>query len=128
MSEAARGAIEDGFLRVCLSEIVSMTVIGNLPSRRVMERLGMEQSIELEHPSRSTPKADEGDMPKLTPSGHRRGCENLLAHWCQYPQLYLAAIEFDDRPCPIKIRPIAQCPYSWSDLIAMTFPVGDLTH
>ena len=49
-TEAARGAIEDGFLRVGLSEIVSMTAIGNLPSRRVMERLGMEQSIEFEHP------------------------------------------------------------------------------
>jgi RimJ/RimL family protein N-acetyltransferase len=67
VSEAAGGAIEDGFLRVCLSEIVSMTAIGNLPSRRVMERLGMEQSIELEHPSRSTPKDDEGDNAEIDP-------------------------------------------------------------
>jgi ribosomal-protein-alanine N-acetyltransferase len=41
---------EDGFRRVSLPEIVSMTAIGNLPSRRVMERLGMERSIEFDHP------------------------------------------------------------------------------
>jgi RimJ/RimL family protein N-acetyltransferase len=49
-TEAARASIEDGFQRVGLSEIVSVTAIGNLPSRRVMERLGMERSIEFEHP------------------------------------------------------------------------------
>lgn len=49
-TEAARGAIEDGFRRVGLSEIVSMTAIDNTASRRGMERLGMTQSIEFEHP------------------------------------------------------------------------------
>ena len=49
-TEGARGAIEEGFRCVGLSEIVSMTAIGNLPSRRVMERLEMEQSIEFDHP------------------------------------------------------------------------------
>ena len=33
-----------------LVEIVSMKAINNTPSRRVMERLGMTQSIEFEHP------------------------------------------------------------------------------
>ena len=72
MSEAARGAIEDGFLRVCLSEIVSMTAIGNLPSCRVMERLGMEQWIEFEHPrlqEKSLAKACALSPPTLSGNG-----------------------------------------------------------
>jgi ribosomal-protein-alanine N-acetyltransferase len=39
--EAARAAVEDGFGRLGLDEIVAFTVAGNRRSRRVMERLGM---------------------------------------------------------------------------------------
>ena len=40
-TEAARAVIDDGLLRLGLPEIVAFTVVGNGPSRRVMERLGM---------------------------------------------------------------------------------------
>jgi RimJ/RimL family protein N-acetyltransferase len=41
--EAARAAVEDGFYRLGLDEIVAITVVGNRRSRRVMERLGMNR-------------------------------------------------------------------------------------
>jgi RimJ/RimL family protein N-acetyltransferase len=50
-TEAARGAIEDGFSRVGLLEIVAMTAVSNVASVRVMERLDMTRSVEFEHPS-----------------------------------------------------------------------------
>jgi RimJ/RimL family protein N-acetyltransferase len=50
-SEAARGALEIGFERLCLPEIVSFTAIKNQRSRAVMARLGMSQSETFEHPS-----------------------------------------------------------------------------
>lgn len=40
-AEAAQAALEDGFGRLGLGEIVAITVVGNNRSRRVMERLGM---------------------------------------------------------------------------------------
>jgi ribosomal-protein-alanine N-acetyltransferase len=49
-TEAARAAIEDGFTRVGLREIVALTALGNLASMRVMERLGMTRTIEFDHP------------------------------------------------------------------------------
>jgi ribosomal-protein-alanine N-acetyltransferase len=49
-TEAARAAIEDGFARVGLNEIVAITTLQNVPSQRVMERLGMTRSIEFDHP------------------------------------------------------------------------------
>jgi hypothetical protein len=49
-SRAAGAAIEDGFVRVGLAEIVTMTALSNIPSRRVMERLGMAPSTEFDHP------------------------------------------------------------------------------
>ena len=49
-TEAARAAIADGFTRVGLAEIVAVTALGNIPSQRVMERLGMVRSIEYDHP------------------------------------------------------------------------------
>ena len=52
-TEAARAAIEDGFNRVGLSEIVALTTLGNLPSQRVMHRLGMTRTIEFDHPALS---------------------------------------------------------------------------
>ena len=52
--EAARAAIEDGFYRIGLDEIVAITVVGNQRSRRVMERLGMRrdsgEDFDFEHP------------------------------------------------------------------------------
>lgn len=49
-TEAARAAIEDGFQRLGLAEIVAFTPLPNLPSRRVMERLGMTPDGEFDHP------------------------------------------------------------------------------
>jgi RimJ/RimL family protein N-acetyltransferase len=56
-TEAAQAAIEDGFSRVGLKEIVAITTLGNIPSIRVMERLGMTRTTEFDHP--------------LVPEGHR---------------------------------------------------------
>jgi ribosomal-protein-alanine N-acetyltransferase len=50
-TEAARAAIEDGFTRVGLSELVALTTLSNIPSQRVMERLGMTRTIEFDHPA-----------------------------------------------------------------------------
>jgi [ribosomal protein S5]-alanine N-acetyltransferase len=51
-TEAAQAAIEDGFLRVGLQEIVAITALLNIASIRVMERLGMVRSIEFDYPNR----------------------------------------------------------------------------
>jgi RimJ/RimL family protein N-acetyltransferase len=52
--EAARAAIDDGFGRLGLREIVAFTVPANLASRRVMEKLGMTrdpaEDFDFEHP------------------------------------------------------------------------------
>lgn len=50
-TEAARAAIEDGFARVGLTEVVALTALGNTPSIRVMQRLGMTRAIEFDHPN-----------------------------------------------------------------------------
>jgi RimJ/RimL family protein N-acetyltransferase len=50
-TEAARAAIEDGFTRVGLNEIVALTALKNTPSQRVMEKLGMTRTIEFDHPN-----------------------------------------------------------------------------
>jgi RimJ/RimL family protein N-acetyltransferase len=57
-SEAARTVLTFGFENLGLSEIVSFTVPGNLPSRRVMERIGMVHN-----------PADDFDLPTL-PEAH----------------------------------------------------------
>ncbi len=51
-TEAARAAVEDGFARLGLTEILSWTVPGNVRSRRVMEKLGMRRSPsdDFDHP------------------------------------------------------------------------------
>lgn len=49
-SEAAKAAIRIGFDRLGLTEIVSFTAVGNVRSRAVMERLGMQGSGTSEHP------------------------------------------------------------------------------
>jgi RimJ/RimL family protein N-acetyltransferase len=52
--EAARAAIDDGFGRLGLEEIVAFTVPANVASRRVMEKLGMTrdpaEDFDFEHP------------------------------------------------------------------------------
>jgi len=49
-TEAARAAIQDGFTRLRLVQIVALTTLGNLPSQHVMQRLGMTRDIEFDHP------------------------------------------------------------------------------
>lgn len=58
-TEAARAALAFGFKTLCLAEIVSFTVHNNLPSWRVMDRLGMTHA-----------PADDFEHPNLPP-GHR---------------------------------------------------------
>jgi RimJ/RimL family protein N-acetyltransferase len=52
--EAARAVVADGFCRLGLQEIVAITVVGNVRSRRVMERLGMTrdptEDFDFDHP------------------------------------------------------------------------------
>jgi len=52
-TEAARAAVEDGFGRLALPEIVSFTVPHNQRSRAVMERIGMirDPMDDFDHPS-----------------------------------------------------------------------------
>ncbi len=57
-TEGARAVLSFGFERLGLDEIVSFTVPANLPSRRVMEKLGMTRRA-----------ADDFDYPAL-PEGH----------------------------------------------------------
>lgn len=57
-TEAGRAALEDGFTRLGLCEILAWTVPANLRSRAVMERLGMRRSAH-----------EDFDHPKL-PEGH----------------------------------------------------------
>ena len=49
-TEAAAAAIDDGFIRVGLTEIVALTALANHASMRVMQRLGMTRTIEFDHP------------------------------------------------------------------------------
>ena len=45
-TEAAKGALRVGFEQAGLQEIVSFTAVGNLRSRAVMERIGMQDAHE----------------------------------------------------------------------------------
>jgi len=50
-TEAARAALRVGFERLALPEVVSFTAVGNLRSRAVMERIGMnDTNQDFEHP------------------------------------------------------------------------------
>lgn len=57
-TEAARAVLDHAFAALALDEVVSLTVLANLPSRAVMERIGMTRS-----------PADDFDHPRLPP-GH----------------------------------------------------------
>jgi len=52
-SEAARGALQVGFERLGLEEIVAFTTVGNLRSAAVMERIGMHEDVAgaFDHPA-----------------------------------------------------------------------------
>jgi ribosomal-protein-alanine N-acetyltransferase len=52
-TEAARAALDDGFGRLGLAEIISFAVAGNLPSQRVMQRIGMRRDAraDFDHPN-----------------------------------------------------------------------------
>ncbi|HEX4435384.1 MAG TPA: GNAT family N-acetyltransferase [Solirubrobacteraceae bacterium] len=54
--EAAEAALDHGFGPLGLDEIVAFTTVGNLPSRRLMERLGMrhDESADFDHPGLAT--------------------------------------------------------------------------
>jgi len=49
-SEGARACLELAFDTLGLAQVVSFTTHGNLPSRRVMEKLGMRYAGDFEHP------------------------------------------------------------------------------
>ena len=51
-TEAARGALQVGFDRLGLDEIVAFTAVGNLRSAAVMDRLGMHEDVDgaFDHP------------------------------------------------------------------------------
>jgi ribosomal-protein-alanine N-acetyltransferase len=49
-TEAASAAMQHGFTRIGLKEIVALTRLVNIPSQRVMQRLGMTRSMEFDHP------------------------------------------------------------------------------
>jgi RimJ/RimL family protein N-acetyltransferase len=57
-TEGARAVLAFGFETLALAEIVSFTTTGNVPSRRVMEKIGMTHD-----------PADDFDHPAL-PAGH----------------------------------------------------------
>jgi ribosomal-protein-alanine N-acetyltransferase len=48
--EAARKALEIGFQQFAMEEIVAFTALTNLPSQRVMEKIGMTRCEEFDHP------------------------------------------------------------------------------
>jgi ribosomal-protein-alanine N-acetyltransferase len=52
-TEGGRAALRFGFQELGLTEIVSMTTVANLPSRAVMERLGMTRDTadDFDHPN-----------------------------------------------------------------------------
>lgn len=54
-TEGAQAAINYGFSELGLTEIVSFTATSNLPSRRVMEKLGMshDENKDFQHPNLS---------------------------------------------------------------------------
>jgi RimJ/RimL family protein N-acetyltransferase len=49
-TEGARAVLEFAFGTVGLAEVASFTTPGNLPSRRVMEKLGMRYAGDFQHP------------------------------------------------------------------------------
>ncbi len=52
-TEAARAVLDYAFTTLALSEVISFTAVGNAPSRRVMERIGMvrDEAGDFDHPA-----------------------------------------------------------------------------
>jgi RimJ/RimL family protein N-acetyltransferase len=51
-TEGARASLDVGFHQLALAEVVSFTALANLPSRRVMERIGMHNTgRDFDHPA-----------------------------------------------------------------------------
>lgn len=57
-TEAARAALSVAFGKLDLDEVVSFTAVGNTRSRQVMERLGMVEDTEFDHPALSDPDVE----------------------------------------------------------------------
>lgn len=70
-TEAARAAVRQGFDEVGLAEIVSFTAEGNLPSRRVMERIGMthDPADDFDHPALPGHRLERHALYRLRPDG-----------------------------------------------------------
>ena len=70
-TEAARAAVRQGFDEVGLAEIVSFTAEGNLPSRRVMERIGMthDPADDFDHPALPGHRLERHVLYRLRPDG-----------------------------------------------------------
>lgn len=68
-TEAARAALAFGFGNLKLPEIVSFTVVANLPSRRVMERLGMRHDPSGDLTTPRSPRATRCDAMCCTGCG-----------------------------------------------------------
>ena len=64
-TEAARAAVDDGFDRLGLDEIVSFTAVDNIRSQRVMQKIGMTRN-----------PAEDFDHPNI-PVGHPL-CRHVL--------------------------------------------------
>lgn len=50
-TEGATAALAHGFGEIGLEEIVSFTYVGNTRSRRVMEKIGLDERFEFDHPN-----------------------------------------------------------------------------
>jgi RimJ/RimL family protein N-acetyltransferase len=77
--EAARTAMKDGFTRLELSEIVSMTSLLNTPSIRVMQKLGMvrDTSEDFDHPNiKSDNKLCRHLLYRLSTGEFSANCQN----------------------------------------------------
>jgi len=66
-TEAARAAVGYGFDVLDLDEIVSFTYVGNDRSRRVMEKLGMVEDGEFDHPRLPGDPIERHVLYRLTP-------------------------------------------------------------
>jgi RimJ/RimL family protein N-acetyltransferase len=84
-TEGARAALQFGFERLGLEQIVSFTVPANVPSRRVMERIGMSYS-----------EVDDFDHPLLM-EGHPRR-RHVLYRMTR--ATWKSSSESNERPAP----------------------------
>jgi len=74
-TEGAKVALNYGFNQLNLDEIVSFTVVDNIPSRRIMEKIGMHHN-----------PTDDFDHPKLAQGNPLR--RHVLYRLCKIDYLY----------------------------------------